>query len=279
MTIKFEENWDSGRIGLYDADFVGNLYGTDDYLTALQEAVSFIPSTFDTGLNVLTLKNVGKIERIAEEIWKVPFEYGSAQSAQQNENEFASEGAFNQQFEIGGQTARVTHSKATIASYVPDGETATDFGGGINATDSGVDGIDIPIPSFGFSETRNFQASQLPALRAALFGLCCKTNSAPFLGFAAGEVLYLAASGGLKGSNTFGEVTHKFIASPNVTGLSIGGITGINKKGHEYLWVRSKEELDVSSNAIRLKPVQVNVERVFDAADLNNIPNITEYGY
>ena len=33
------------------------------------------------------------------------------------------------------------------------------------------------------------------------------------------------------------EISFRFAASPNVTGLAVGDITGINKKDSHYLWV------------------------------------------
>lgn len=276
MTISFEENWDSGRLGATSADFVGTLRGTDEYVTALVESASFIPATFFNGINTLYLTNIGKIQRIAEEIWSVPFEYGSAQQAQSQQQEFASESDFNRSFDIGGGTAKVTHSLETVASYVPSGQTATNFKQAVGVTDTAIEGTDIVIPTGTFSETRNFVAEQYDSIVAIIESFIGVVNSTSFLGRAAGEVIYLGGSGGLKG-NVFGEVTHKFGYSKNISGQAIGSISGITKRGHDYLWMRSKEEVDATTKRVALIPSQVNVERLYRYGDLNNIPNINNY--
>lgn len=279
MTITIYEKWASPRLGEYSAEFETQLFGTDDYITALSEAQSAIPLTFFNG-TVLLYRTELKIDRAAEEIWNVSITYGTPQEQQSQSNQFGSESDFNQQFEIGGGTQRITHANETVQKYTNAGPgTGVGFGEAINVTESGVEGVDIIVPTLSFSETRNFVASEMPALRAILFGLCGRTNSAPFLGFDVGEVLYAGASGGLTGGNTFGDVTHKFIASPNLADITVGNINGISKKGHEYLWIFSVEELDPGTNTVRIYPKQATVVRVYDAADLNNIPNINNFGY
>jgi len=48
---------------------------------------------------------------------------------------------------------------------------------------------------------------------------------------------------------------------PDVTGLSVGNIVGIAKKGWEYLWVRYQDAEDAAAKALVKKPVAVYVER------------------
>jgi hypothetical protein len=54
-------------------------------------------------------------------------------------------------------------------------------------------------------------------------------NDSGFKGFAAGECLFLGAAGTKRGSGDW-EIGYRFASSPNVTGLTVGDITGINKK-------------------------------------------------
>jgi len=92
-------------------------------------------------------------------------------------------------------------------------------------------------------------------------------NSAGFKGFAAGECLFLGAAGSKRGSGDW-EITYRFAASPNVTNLTIGDITGINKKGWEYLWVRYSDSEDAVAKALVKKPVAVYIEQVYPYGDL-----------
>jgi len=77
--------------------------------------------------------------------------------------------------------------------------------------------------------------------------------------FAAGENLYLGGSGGVVDGEV--EITHKFSASQNATGLSVGGISGIAKKGWEYLWILLEDS--VSQNTLVKVARGVYVEQVY----------------
>ncbi|RLS54091.1 MAG: hypothetical protein DWH91_12750, partial [Planctomycetota bacterium] len=50
---------------------------------------------------------------------------------------------------------------------------------------------------------------------------------------------------------------------PNATGLVIGEITGINKEGWEYLWVRYADAEDTTAKVLVKKPIAVYVEQVY----------------
>ena len=63
------------------------------------------------------------------------------------------------------------------------------------------------------------------------------------------------------------EITFRFAASPNRTGLTIGDIKGIDKKGWEYMWVRYADSEDAAARAIVKTPVGVYVEQVYEDGD------------
>ncbi len=83
-----------------------------------------------------------------------------------------------------------------------------------------------------------------------------------------GEVLFLGASGSKRGKEDW-EITFKFAASPNITGLTVGPITGIAKRGWDYLWVRYLDDED-SFQIIR-RPVAAYVERVYEFGNFADI--------
>ncbi|HYD00135.1 MAG TPA: hypothetical protein VEB22_02830, partial [Phycisphaerales bacterium] len=103
--------------------------------------------------------------------------------------------------------------------------------------------------------------------KGTLFALTGRTNSGGFRGFAAGEVLFLGASGSKRGDTGDWEITFRFAASPNATGLSVGTITGVAKKGWEYLWVRYADVQDATTKAIVKRPAAVYIERVYEAGN------------
>lgn len=82
-------------------------------------------------------------------------------------------------------------------------------------------------------------------------------------GLAAGECLFLGASGSKRGAEDW-EITYRFAGSPNRTGLVVGPITGISKKGWEYMWVRYADSEDAAARTIVKKPVAVYIERVYE---------------
>jgi len=108
------------------------------------------------------------------------------------------------------------------------------------------------------------------AYKAALFFLTGAVNNAPFRGFAAGEVLFLGASGSKRGQDDW-EIRFRFAASPNVTGLVVGSITGINKRGWEYLWGRYADAEDTAAKALVKRPVAAYVEQVYPYGDFSGL--------
>ena len=170
-------------------------------------------------------------------------------------------------FDTGGGTQHITQSLQTIARY-PSG-TAPDFKGAIGVTPDNVEGVDIAVPVFNFSETHYVPVAQVTsAYKAAIFQLTGKVNSAAFKGFAAGECLFLGASGSRRGAEDW-EITFRFAGSPNRTGLAVGAITGIAKKGWEYLWVRYADTEDTASHTLVKSPLGAYVERVYEEGNFS----------
>jgi hypothetical protein len=174
-------------------------------------------------------------------------------------------------FDTGGGTQHITQSIQTIASYAPPGETSPDFQGAIGVSQENVEGIDITVPVYQFTETHYFDdALVTTAYKATLFFLTGKTNNAIFKGFAIGEVLFLGASGAKRGDEKW-EITFRFAASPNVTGLTVGAITGIAKRGWEYLWVRYADVEDTFAFCLVKQPIAAYVEQVYFPGDFSGL--------
>jgi hypothetical protein len=170
-------------------------------------------------------------------------------------------------FDTSGGSQHITQSIATVHKYAPTDKTAPDFHGAIGVTHDNVAGVDITVPVYSFSETHYLPASQVTmAYRTALFNLTGKVNNAAFKGLAAGECLFLGASGSKRGADDW-EISFRFAASLNRTGIVVGEITGIAKKGWEYMWVRYADAEDDAAKAIVKKPVAVYVEKVYEEGD------------
>jgi hypothetical protein len=171
--------------------------------------------------------------------------------------------------DTGGGTQHITQSRATVSKHAPAGETAPDFKGAIGVTTDSVEGTDITIPIFNFAETHYVPtAAVTDGYKLALFSLTGKANDAAFRGFQAGEVLFLGASGSKRGKDDW-EITFRFAASLNITGLGVGDIVGIDKKGWEYLWVRYADAED--ENVLVKQPIAAYVEQVYQEADFSGL--------
>ena len=172
-------------------------------------------------------------------------------------------------FDTGGGTQHVAQSLATVGSYAAPGETAPNFRGAIGVNEDQIAGTDITVPVYNFSET-HFVSNLLvtPQYKLNLFQLTGKVNGGPFKQFAKGEVLFLGASGSRRGTDDW-EIAFRFAASPNVAGLSLGAIAGINKEGWHYLWVRFADEEDNAARALIKKPVSAYVEQVYQYGDFS----------
>lgn len=173
------------------------------------------------------------------------------------------------EFDTGGGTQHVTQSLATVASYAPGEETAPDFKGAIGVTQNTIEGVDITVPVYNFSETHYLPAAYITdSYKRGLLLLTGKVNNASFRGFAAGEVLFLGAAGSLRSASDW-EIGFRFGASLNRANFTVGDITGIDKKGWEYMWVRYDE---AESEGVTVKrPVAVYIERVYDYADFSRL--------
>lgn len=252
MAVTVEEKWDSrettlGEDASVDLRFI--VRGTDDDVTAHANLLAFAPVLYG-GL----IRQTSHIERIAEFAWEGSVRYGLLEPPETGDSSFS--------FDTGGGTQHITQSLATVGAYSASGPPPN-FRGAIGVTSDSVEGVDVTVPVYNFSETHYIDAALVTgAYKATLFYLTGTVNNAPFRGFAAGEVLFLGASGSKRGQEDW-EISYRFAASPNVTGLVVGTMTGIAKKGWEYLWVRYQDAEDTAAKALVKRPVSVYVEQVY----------------
>lgn len=194
-------------------------------------------------------------------VWKAYARYVNLE----NDDEFT--------FDTGGGSQRITQSLATISSYAPPGFTAPNFQGAIGVSEDAVEGVDIIIPAFEWTETHRFNFATVDDFydyQDICYALTGRTNQATFRRKAAGEVLILQISGGKRGDD-LAQITFRFAASPNQTGLSVGSISGITKAGHDYLWVRYADYVDSAGLALVKRPVACYVERVYPPGDYTQL--------
>ncbi len=146
------------------------------------------------------------------------------------------------------------------------------YEGAINVTAHGVQGVEIGVMRYAWSETHYIPAATVTdTYKGKIRSLTYTTNNALFKGHEAGECLFTGAQGSQRGAGEDWEITFNFIGSPNRTGISIGTVHNIEKKGHEYLWVVYEDEVKNSPERIIKKPVEVFVEQVYYEGDFEDL--------
>jgi hypothetical protein len=176
-------------------------------------------------------------------------------------------------FSTSGGKTKIMSSYQVVGAY-GEGAAAGDYGLLIGVKDDGsVEGVEVEVPGFSWQETWRFTPQQLTWTYAKkVRDLSATTNRAVFRGFSPGEVLFLYADGGSQGQNEdYREVTFHFASHPNETGLVVGDIAGIAKKGWEYLDIKYETAV-IGEGATQRKvqrPVRVYVHRVFREGNHN----------
>jgi len=184
-------------------------------------------------------------------------------------------------FETTGGTARITQAFSETR-YSRSGETTPDMNSAIGFDGERVQGVDIVIPSLQWTESYDVPDLYVTSDYIRLLsGLTGTTNNAAFRGFFAGEVLFVGCTGNQAWDSERGNgpwnLSYKFVAQQNAqnlaetgggdTRLEIGAITQIEKKGHEYLWVRYQDE--TSGDSVIKVPVGVYVNQVYRSSDFS----------
>lgn len=237
--------------------------GTEDELAARLAVQGASPVVVDLYLDgtVLVWRQSIDMDPVGFDHWVGVVRYSTVRPT--NESIFS--------FDTSGGAAHITQSLQTISTHPNPTQwlIAPDFKGAVGATADGVEGVDVVVPTYRFSEAHYLPATFVtPAYKALLAALTGKVNSEAFKGFEGGEVLFLGARGSLRGAGDW-EISYDFAASPNVTGIVVGPISGINKRGWEYLWVRYVDAEDATSKALVKIPAAAYVEQVYPTADLN----------
>jgi hypothetical protein len=184
-------------------------------------------------------------------------------------------------FDTTGGTQHITQAESEVG--YPSG-----FGGAnyqfmaIGVDANGVNGVDVVVPQLQWQEQYDVPNAYVTSdYIKSLASLTGTVNNAAFRGFAIGEVLFIGCSGSQEWDDQKGRgpwnLSYRFIASPNagagqtLPARSIGDITGIEKKGHEYLWVKYEESVSGAGNALLKKPKAVYVNKVYREGNFSSL--------
>ena len=242
------------------------LEGTDDDSTARTDVTAGVPSSF-AGLIRDEIDLAAEwVDTVSQDgLWRAKVRYVL------DDDDQPETGDSNYNFDTTGGTQHITHSLSTTNKYAPTGKTAGDHKQAIAVGPNGPEGVDITVPVYRWSETHYIaDASVTATYKGKLFNLTGQVNNASFKGFSAGECLFLGASGSKRGSADW-EITLHFAASPNKTGISIGDISSIAKKGWEYLWVEYQAKEDSTAHQKVHVPKAAYVEKVYEEGDFSDL--------
>jgi len=146
--------------------------------------------------------------------------------------------------------------------------------GAINVRGQGAnakaEGVTLPVPSptniWTFSAPGGHFTEGYQRGVESIMG---STNKFDFKGRPAGSLLFVSCRGGIGADGTL-NVEFGMAYSENKKDIQIGPtITGVAKRGWEYLWVLYQPDPDDGSSHIVQIPKAVYVERVFEEADFN----------
>lgn len=262
MPITVDEYIRSPRITGNFADsskeFSFKIRGTNDPDAAYAALIAAVPAFVAVDGYILS-KRVFSVDYVDEWLFDGTVTY----TKRSRDNDELQTGQSSYQFETGGGTKQVSYALATTKypSSAPDMANAVNFDG------ERINGVEVHAPVYNFSETHVLASNVVTAAyKAALFAATGKVNNSAFKGFAQGEVLFLGASGSARSDGDW-EISYRFAASQNATGLTIATVSGVSKKGWEYVWVKWAKELETASNALKPKVQGVYVQQVYEYAN------------
>lgn len=252
MPVTIDEKFDSPQLGKDHSEIAYLIQGTDDRTVATTTLLTTAPATVTVDGEEQKQSSFAIEAGANADLWEGRVEYSTRGALE------PTTGSSSFQFDTGGQSEHITQSLSTVGIYPT---VIPSFNGAIGVTDDGIAGVDIQIPTYKFSET-HYLADEVVTLayRGILFALTATVNNAPFKGLNAGECLFLGASGAKRGRGDW-EIAFNFAGRPNVTNRTIGDISGINKDGWDYLWVRY-EDAEKDFHLVK-RPIGVYVERVY----------------
>lgn len=261
MSFTLEERPDSRSIQ-YDPPMITLRYtaaGEFDENTVLGYALAGTPTSIFTAMGQLWRQPLS-IDPEGHSLYVVTVPYGQRKK---------DVGSIGFSFDATGASIRIKASKEVVNTYVASGETAIDHKGSIGVTDEGeVEGTDIIVPALSMTYDYRYPEGVVDESFARFCaGAVAHTNSVPWRGFEAEELLLVGISG--SGSESESSAQVKVIASQNADSLTVGEITGIVKAGHHYLEIVFTD--DVEDDSPIKKPRQVTVHRVYDSIDFASV--------
>jgi hypothetical protein len=186
-------------------------------------------------------------------------------------------GKYTVSIDTGGGTFTQTQAYKTLKfGRTPAGASKPldppDFKNSIDVQDGVINGAERIIPALRINVRakihRDFITSPF-AYSLLVARMTGRVNQAAFGGAAPGELLFAGASGEVVSTDPM--LSFAFIYSPNVTGLTIGDIKNISKKGHEHLWFNYRSYTDPTSKLSIQIPNAAYSSQIYEPGDFGTM--------
>lgn len=219
---------------------------------ALAQVAASVPTTYDSTFKYRTLKIS---ERMAPYAYRVRVSYTAAGSG----------GGGG-----GSSLVKRTYSSVNTTIHIQVGLTETVYGDAItfdkaiNVYDGETKGIDIDA---GYAQMTEEHSKPASAMTSAYIQMICEkfalkgTNNAVFRGFPVRSVRLDTFNIGAEDGG-YVPVNFTFLIGKNLTGQTVGSVTGVARDAFDYSWVVSKPI--ASQGAITGETSSVIVNRVYE---------------
>lgn len=236
--------------------------GAADETTACSSCYSSAPDTY-AGIDK---KSVSVSERLTDTSWKIEVRYGTEQSSGGgNTGDEDDEPTVN--FDCSAGTKHMTQAISQTCVYAGNGEkkdsadvaAAVPIGwNGKDGSESEAAGVDVSIGELRETYTKTFSRSKVTGTswKRKVAELVGKVNSGSFKGWNAGECQFLGCSysAPLSGSKKV-QVSFHFAIRLNESKATIAGESIGSKKGFEYLWALTADEVSDGERVRKVKKV------------------------
>lgn len=224
--------------------------GTGDDITACTSAYEFAPDEFSE----IPKKSASVAERLTENAWKIEVNYGSESKSSSGDSGSEDDEA-TMNFDCSAGTKHMTQAIEQTCVYAGSGESkdssdeasAVPIGwNGKDGSESEAAGVDVSIGELRETYTKTMSKSKVTGTswKRKVAELVGKVNSGSFKGWNAGEVMFLGCSYSApsKGSKKV-SVSFHFAIRLNESKATVAGQNIGSKKGFEYLWALTDDEV------------------------------------
>ena len=224
--------------------------GTEDDITACTSAYEFTPDEFSE----IPKKSASVAERLTENAWKIEVNYGSESKSSSGDSGSEDDEA-TMNFDCSAGTKHMTQAIEQTCVYAGSGESkdssdeasAVPIGwNGKDGSESEAAGVDVSIGELRETYTKTMSKSKVTGTswKRKVAELVGKVNSGSFKGWNAGEVMFLGCSYSApsKGSKKV-SVSFHFAIRLNESKATVAGQNIGSKKGFEYLWALTDDEV------------------------------------